>query len=143
MKLKDVMTMRVETVGPESTLREASEKMSSLNIGALPVCEDDRVVGIVTDRDITVRGLARGSNPDTSKVSEIMTRDVVCGFEEQSVKEAASIMEEKQIRRLPVLDRYQRIIGIVSLGDLAVKTGDDSLSGELIERISEPARPAR
>ncbi len=143
MKLKDIMTMRVETVGPDCTLREASERMSSLNIGALPVCESDRVVGIVTDRDITVRGLAKGCNPDTSKVSEIMTQDVMCGFEEQSVKEAASIMEDKQIRRMPVLDRYQRIIGIVSLGDLAVKTGDDRLSGQLIERISEPARPTR
>lgn len=143
MKLKDIMTLQVETLRPDSTLKEAADKMRSLNVGALPICENDRIVGIVTDRDLTVRGIAKGCDPATDKVSQIMTRDVICGFEEQSVKEAASIMEEKQIRRMPVLDRDQRVIGIVSLGDLAVKTRDDKLSGEVLERISEPAKPRR
>lgn len=143
MKLKDVMTMPVETIDPNTTIKEASDKMCSINVGALPVCENDRIVGLVTDRDIVVRCVANACDILTTPVSQVMTRDVVCGFEEQSIKEAASVMQERQIRRMPVLDRYQRVIGIVSLGDLAVRARDDRLSGETLERVSEPARPER
>ncbi len=144
MKLKDVMTRGVETIRPQSTLKEAAYKMKSLNVGAMPVCdEDNRLIGLLTDRDVTVRATAEGRDPNSTKASDIMTRDLICGFEEQDIREAASIMEQKQIRRIPVLDRNQQIIGIVSLGDLAVKARDEKLAGEVIQRVSEPARPQR
>ena len=142
MKLKDVMTREVEIVEPDATLKEVSQRMKALDIGVLPVCENDRVIGLITDRDITVRAIAEGRNPSTTKASEIMSQDLICGFEEQDVKEAASIMEERQIRRMPVLDRNQHIVGIVSLGDLAVKTRDEKLAGKTLEGISEPAHPS-
>lgn len=143
MKLKDVMTRDVETMEPDVTLREAAQRMKALNVGSLPICENDRVVGLITDRDIVVRAVAEGRNPSITKIGEVMSEDIVCGFEEQDVKEAASIMEQRQIRRMPVLDRNQRIIGIVSLGDLAVKTQDEKLVGKALEGISEPAQPQK
>ncbi len=143
MKLKEVMTHDVETVEPDVNLKEVAQRMKALNVGVLPICENDRLIGLITDRDITVRAIAEGRNPSTTKVSEIMSEELICGFEEQDIKEAASIMEEKQIRRMPVLDRNQHIVGIVSLGDLAVKTRDERLVGKTLEGISEPAHPGK
>jgi CBS domain-containing protein len=143
MQLKDVMTRDVEVVHPHATLEEAAAKMDSLNIGPLPVCDGNRLVGMVTDRDITVRATAAGKDPRTTQVREVMTDDVVYCFDDDDTNEAARLMEEQQIRRLVVLDRDKRLVGIVSLGDLAVATQDDQLSGEVLERISEPAEPDR
>jgi CBS domain-containing protein len=143
MQLKDVMTRDVEVVHPNATLEEAAAKMDSLDIGPLPVCDGNRLVGMVTDRDITVRATAAGKDPRTTQVREVMTDDVVYCFDDDDTNEAARLMEEQQIRRLVVLDRDKRLVGIVSLGDLAVATQDDQLSGEVLERISEPAEPDR
>ena len=104
----------------------------------LPVCDGDRLVGVITDRDITVRSVAQGHDPKTARVQEVMTPEVIYCFDDEDVKEAAKKMEEKQVRRLPVLNREKRLVGIVSLGDLAVRTGKEKLAGEVLERVSEP-----
>ncbi|MEW6296620.1 MAG: CBS domain-containing protein [Thermodesulfobacteriota bacterium] len=143
MQIRDVMTPKVEIVHPDAALREAAEKMSQLDVGPLPVCDGERLVGMLTDRDITVRATAKGCDPNTTKVRDVMTPDVVYCFEDQDVETAAQMMEMRQIRRLPVLNREKRLVGIVSLGDVAVKTGDQNLAGEALERVSEPAEPKR
>jgi CBS domain-containing protein len=115
--------------------------MRARDIGALPVCEDDRVVGVVTDRDITVRATAEGRGPKKTKVRDVMTWDIVCVPEDQTVQDAARLMEERQVRRVLVLNHDQRLVGIVSLGDLAVGTGQERLAGEVLKRVSEPSGP--
>jgi CBS domain-containing protein len=111
--------------------------MRELDVGMLPVCDNDRLVGTVTDRDITIRGVARGLDPKSTPVREVMTHEVVCCFEEQSIEEAGRLMEERQIRRLPVINQDKRLVGIVSLGDLAVRTHSGILAGEVLEQVSE------
>jgi CBS domain-containing protein len=138
MRVKEVMTSGVECIHPESTLQEAADRMKALNIGPLPVCEDDRLVGMLTDRDITIRATAAGRDPLVTPVRDAMTRDVIYCFEDQLVEEAAKLMKEKQVRRLLVLNHDKRLVGIVSLGDLAIETGDDELVGDTVEAISEP-----
>jgi CBS domain-containing protein len=117
--------------------------MDALKVGPLPVCDGDRLGGMLTDRDITVRATAAGLDPKTTRVRDVMTDEVLYCFEDQNTDEAARIMAEQQIRRLVILNRDKRLVGIVSLGDVAVQTGDDRLSGEVLERVSEPARPDR
>jgi CBS domain-containing protein len=144
MRVNEVMTRGVECVAPTATLREAARKMRDLDVGLLPVCGDnDRLVGMVTDRDITVRGVAEAQEGKGVRVRDVMTPDVIYCFEDQDVQEAARLMKDKQVRRLPALDRDKRLVGIVSLGDLAVKAGDERLAGETVERVSEPAAPRR
>jgi CBS domain-containing protein len=117
--------------------------MRQLDVGSLPVCENERLVGMLTDRDITVRCVSEGFDPRTDLVREVMTPQVVYCFEDQDVTEAAKLMKEKQIRRLAVLNRQKRLTGIVSLGDLAVEAGNEQLAGETLEGISEPSSPQR
>jgi CBS domain-containing protein len=143
MQLKEVMTPHVEVIAPEATIREAAEKMRHLDIGPLPVCEGERLVGMVTDRDITVRAVAEGRDPVTTLVREVMTPDLVYGFDDQEVEDAARLMEQYQIRRLPVLNRHKRLVGIVALGDLAVHPGQQPLAGEVLEQVSEPGTSGR
>ena len=143
MLVQDVMTRNAECTRPNATLQEVAERMNALNVGSLPVCDNDRLVGMITDRDITVRSVSAGHDPQTDHVSDAMTPGIVYCFEDQDVEEAAHLMNEKQIRRLPVLNREKRLVGIVALGDLAVQTGDEELAGETIEGISEPSIPNR
>lgn len=143
MQLKDVMTREVEVISPEDSIEEAARKMDRFNVGPLPVCDGQRLVGMVTDRDITVRATAAGKDPRSARVREAMTRDVLYCFDDQDVGEAAELMKTQQIRRLPVLDRSQRLVGIVSVGDLATDVPDDRLSGQVLEQVSEPAQPDR
>lgn len=143
MEIAAIMTRNVEVVKPDSILQEAAAKMKSLDVGMLPVCDGDRLVGMLTDRDITVRATAEGHDPGKTRVRDVMTPDVICCFEDQSVQEAAKLMEERQIRRLPVLSKDKRLIGIVSLGDLAVHAGDENLAGRTVQQVSEPASPKR
>jgi CBS domain-containing protein len=143
MQVKEIMTTNAECTRPEATLQEATDRMKSLNVGSLPVCGDDRLVGIITDRDITVRATAKGNNPMVTPVSDIMTPHVAYCFEDDDVAEAARIMSEKQIRRLAVLNRDKRLVGIVSLGDMAVDTGNTVMAGTTLEAVSEPAAPRR
>src|ERR1700736_5017930 len=126
MLVKEIMTRNVEVVSPGDTLEQAARKMEELNIGPLPVCEGNRVVGILTDRDITVRATAAGCDPKTTLVSEAMSHDVISCHEDQDVSEAAAIMKEHQIRRLLVMSRTDDLVGIVSLADLATLGANES-----------------
>jgi CBS domain-containing protein len=137
------MTRNVETVRPDASLEEAARKMDDLNVGPLPVCDGDRLVGLVTDRDITVRATAAGKDPRSTPIREAMSQDLVYCYEDQDVQDAARLMQDKQIRRVPVLNRQERMVGIVSLGDIAAEGRDDRLSGEVLERVSEPSTPDR
>src|SRR5215472_188941 len=141
MQVREAMTRRVECIRPDAALREAADRMKALDIGSLPVCDNDRLVGMLTDRDITVRATAEGLPPGLGQVRDVMTPDIVYCFEDQDVQEAARLMQEHQIRRLVVLNRDKRLAGIVSLGDLAVETGDEKVAGETLEQLSEPASP--
>jgi CBS domain-containing protein len=144
MQVKDVMTIDVECISPDTTLREAAQKMKELDIGSLPICgDDDRLAGIVTDRDITVRAVAEGLDPSRAQVGDIMTPNIIYCFEDQDISDAAHMMEQNQIRRLVVLNRDKRLVGFLSLGDLAVDTGNEELAGHTLEAVSEPAVPTR
>jgi CBS domain-containing protein len=143
MQIKEVMTTGVEVVRPDDTLQEAARRMKSIDVGPLPVCDGDRLLGMITDRDIIIRATAEGRDPKVTRVKEAMTPGVVYVFEDQDIEEAASLMKERQIRRLVVLDRDKRLVGILSLGDIAADIQDDELSGEVLERVSEPSEPFR
>jgi CBS domain-containing protein len=123
-------------------LQEAAQMMRDLDVGPLPVCGDnDRLQGIITDRDIVVRAIADGRDPKKVRVQDVMSPNILYCFEDQGVDEAAQLMQGRQVRRLVVLNRDKRLVGIVSLGDLATKTRDKSMSGETLEQVSEPAFP--
>jgi CBS domain-containing protein len=139
MLVKDVMTRAVECVRPEDTIQTAARKMRDLDVGPVPVCDNDRLAGMLTDRDIAVRCAADGHDPKACKVRDVMTPEVVYCFDDQPVEEAERIMKEKQLRRLLVLNRDKRLVGIVSLGDLAVRTGNRKQAGEVLHEVSEPA----
>ena len=140
MLLRDVMTRHIQEIPPQATLQDAAEKMKSLDVGALPVCENDKLIGMLTDRDIAIRAVASGQDPKSTRVSDAMTSDVCYCFEDEDIDKAAKLMEERQIRRLVVMDRNKHAVGIVSLGDLATRVGNDNLSGEVLERVSEPGK---
>ena len=136
MKLKELMTPDVEIVRPNATLKEAAMKMKELDVGLLPVCDDEQLCGMLTDRDITVRSTADGQDPTTTPVEGVMTQNVVYAFEDQDEENAAKLMEENQIRRLIIINRDNRLVGIVSIGDLATRARRDQLSGEALGKVS-------
>src|SRR5262245_58570635 len=117
--------------------------MRHLDIGSLPVCDGDRLVGLLTDRDLTVRAVADGQDPRMTQVRTVMTPEAVYGFVDQDVQDAARLMEQYQIRRLPVLDRSKRLVGMVALGDMATHRGNQPLAGEVLEEVSEPGKSGR
>lgn len=141
MQLKEFINYRVEVVHPDDTLQHAAEKMKDLDVGSMPVCEGQHLVGMLTDRDITIRATAKGQDPTKTEVRDVMTADVLYCFENQDVEEAARMMQENQIRRLFVLNEDEELVGITSLGELATITGDRAMVGETLERISEPTEP--
>lgn len=130
------MTRDVQTLPPEATIKQAAESMKAADIGAIPICEEGRLLGMITDRDIAIRGVAEGRHPEETKASEIMSRDVIACREDQTIEEVARLMQEIQIRRLPVVDAEQRVIGIVSLDDLATRAGEHGLSGKTLEEVA-------
>ena len=136
MKISEVMTRDVETVQPDQTAQEAASFMLRADAGSIPVAEGDRLIGMITDRDIAVRGVAQGHGPDTP-VRELMTSGLVCARIDDDVEEVANRMSEAQVRRLPVIDESERLVGIVSLGDLSRKT-DDETAHEALEGVSAP-----
>jgi CBS domain-containing protein len=145
MKLRDVMTRKVEVIEPDASIQEAAQKMKSLDVGSLPVCDGERLLGMITDRDIVVRGLAKGDGRQLNQysVQDVMTSKVIYCYEDDDVTEAARMMSDKQIRRLPVLNRDKRLVGIVALGDVAVDSEDTAMSGKALKAISKPAEPTR
>jgi CBS domain-containing protein len=143
MELRDIMTRNVEVVNGNASLKEAATKMKKLDVGLIPVCDGDRLKGLLTDRDITIRATADGRDPSKTKVNEVMSTDIAYCLENQAVDEAVILMEARQIRRLPILNQDKQLVGIVSLADIAVHVGDRDLTGETLEEISEPAEPKR
>ena len=137
MKLKEIMTLDVEVIHPDDSLQTAAQKMQDRDIGFLPVCDGDRLVGVVSDRDIIVRVIAEGMDPKAMIGRDLVTAPVIYCFEDQDVDEAARIMQDNQIRRLVILNRDKRLVGVVSLGDLARNRPADR-SGEVLQSVSEP-----
>jgi len=141
LNIESVMTSEVAVVNPQDTVRSAAETMKRLDVGSAPVCNGRTLVGMITDRDIAVRAVAEGRNPQSTTVEQVMTRDVVYCFADQDVQEVADAMAASQVRRMPILNRQHELVGIVSLGDLAVDVADDEMSGEVLEEVSQPSQP--
>jgi CBS domain-containing protein len=140
MKVHEIMTAHARCVGPDNTLVEAAGLMRELDVGALPVCEDDRLAGMVTDRDIALRGVADGLDPNTTAIRDVMSPGIVYAFADQEVEEIVRLMEQRQIRRVPVVNREKRLVGIVSLGDIAISS-NPAFSGMALRDVSEPRDP--
>jgi CBS domain-containing protein len=141
MQISDVMTSDVEVIRPDASIRDAAMRMRDLDVGSLPVCDGNKILGMISDRDITLRATAKGANPDQTRVEEVMTRNIVYCYEDQDVKEAGKVMGYNQIRRLPILNREKRLVGILSLGDISTDVKNDQLSGETLQEVSLPSRP--
>jgi CBS domain-containing protein len=136
MKVSEAMTKDVRVANPDETIQQAARTMASLDAGVLPVGEKDHLVGMITDRDIAIRGIAQGKGPD-AKVRDVMTKDVKYCFEDQDLKEITRNMADIQVRRLPVLNRDKRLVGILSLGDIATSR-DSKDAGAALQGISRP-----
>jgi CBS domain-containing protein len=142
-KVSEVMTRGVRSLAPSDTVLQAAQAMDELNVGVIPVCDGDKLVGMVTDRDIVVRGLAQGRDGKT-RLSDVMSSHVRTATEDQEIDEVLATMGDAQIRRMPVVDVRQKLVGIVSLGDIAVKDpGDEHDVAESLSDISSPAQPDR
>ncbi|MGA0571145.1 CBS domain-containing protein [Variovorax sp. VNK109] len=139
--VSEIMTRGVRTMSPSETVAHAAQAMHELNVGSLPVCSNNRLVGILTDRDIVVRGVAQGLGADTP-VKDLMSPKLDYCYEDQPVQEVMDRMRESKVRRLPVLDKEDQLVGIVSLGDVATNLEVGESGGTLAE-ISEPSRPDR
>lgn len=141
MKVKDVMTSEVVTCKTSHTLPDCASTMRELNVGVMPVLDDQfNLIGILTDRDIAVRAVARGVDPNKAQVGNFMTPHPITVAPDINVEDAAEIMADNQVRRLPVCDSSGKLVGIVSLGDLAVDVGESELIAETLEEISVPTR---
>jgi len=138
MKVSEVMTRDVQTVGPDQRVQDAASFMLSADAGSIPVTDGDRLIGMITDRDIAVRGIAKGHGPDTL-VRDLMSDDMVFVRDSDSVAEAAARMSEAQVRRLPVIDAQEKLCGIVSLGDLA-READPDTAEQALEGVAQPGR---
>jgi len=134
MKVSDVMTRDVATVSPDQTAREAASFMLNADAGSIPVTEGDRLVGMITDRDIAVRGIAKGNGPETP-VRDLMSNDIICARMDDDVEAIASKMSDSQVRRLPVIDEQARLCGIVSLGDLS-READEDCAQQALQGVS-------
>jgi len=137
MKVQEIMTTNVECVAPDAGLLELANKMKTLDVGFIPICENDRLAGTVTDRDIVIRGLAGGKDVKTVKARDIMTNDIFWCFEDQEVKEVANKMRDKEVRRMLILNREKRLVGVVSIGDISKV--EEKESGTTLKDITEAA----
>jgi CBS domain-containing protein len=140
MQISERMSRDVELAAPGQSIAEAAALMASLDVGALPVGENDRLVGMITDRDIVVRALAQGRGPDTP-IRDVMSSEIRYCYEDQSIEDVARNMGDIQVRRLPVLNRDKRLVGIVSLGDIATSKEDPQHSGEALSQVSRRGGP--
>lgn len=137
MQLKELMTPEVERVPKDASAQEVAQKMRSLDIGMIPVYDGDRLVGMVTDRDLALRVVAEGHDVAQTPAHTVMTPEVIYCYEDQNVEDAAEVMEQQQIRRLIVLNRNKRLVGIVSLGDLATHQRSKKVAGKALSEISK------
>lgn len=135
--VSEIMSTDVQVIGPEESLQRAAQMMDQLNVGSLPVCAGDRLLGMVTDRDITIRGTAAGLAPAEGCVSDVMSGDVQWCTEDQDTEEVMRVMAEAQVRRLPVISIERDLVGIVSIGDLATRTPNHV--DEVVRSISTPS----
>ncbi len=142
MKIREIMTPSVRCVRPEDTLVDAASLMRELDVGILPVLKGSAVLGMITDRDITIRAVAAARPPADTQVREVMTPGVFFVHDDQDVEEALEVLKEHQIRRVPVVSRDHRLVGILSLGDIAVDAST-AQSGEVLKHVSRPAEPVR
>jgi CBS domain-containing protein len=138
MKVSECMTREVRIVDPAETLQDAARTMADIDAGFLPVRENDRLIGIITDRDIAIRAVGTGRGPD-AKIREVMSGEVRYCYDDEDVDDVLQNMAEQQIRRLPVVDRNKRLVGIVSITDLAASGDDPALSGETLGEIARPS----
>ena len=138
-QLKHVMSRDVKVIGPEMTIREAARSMCDGDFGMMPVGENDRMIGTISDRDIAIRAVAEGKGPAT-KVREIMSAGICWAYDDDTVEHAARLMSEHQVRRLPVVNHDKRLVGIVALGDFAVDSSQIEPAAKALSRISEPSR---
>jgi CBS domain-containing protein len=141
-QVSEAMTRGVRTMAPNESVMKAAQAMDELNVGSIPVCDGERLVGMVTDRDIVLRAVAQGCAADRTPLSQVMSEHVRWCYEDESVDEVAAKMRQTQIRRLPVVDREQHLVGILALGDLAAK-GEDEQAEDVLRDVSEPAEPDR
>ena len=137
-KLKDLMSRDVKVISPDMSIRDAARQMRDGDFGMLPVGENDRMIGTISDRDIAIRAVADGKDTGT-KVRDVMSEGIAWAFEDDSVEEAAKIMSKRQVRRLPVVDRDKRLVGIVALGDFAVESSEIRPAAEALSEISKPS----
>lgn len=140
LKVRDIMTKDVAYINPLSPITEAAQLMQKHNVGSIPVCDTSGVVGIVTDRDIVVRNVAHGTDPKSTKVQDVMTSQVTTANPEMDVNDAARIMTQSQIRRIPVVEN-NFLIGMVSLGDVATEPRYDEEASDALSEISKPSKP--
>jgi CBS domain-containing protein len=138
MKISDIMTRNVEVARPDDSIQTVAQRMADLDVGSLPVCDGQTILGMVTDRDITIRATAKGLSGDTG-VTQVMTADVEYAFEDDDLQEVADKMAKKQIRRLPIVDRDKKLCGILAIADIA-REDKDKRVGETVEKISQPER---
>ena len=138
MQLRDVMTKPAQYVSPSTPIGEAASVMRAKDIGMLLVTDNEKLVGTVTDRDIVIRGLAKGLDPRVAETKDVMTDRMLYCFDDQDTEDAAKVMQDSQVRRLAILDRNKKLVGVVSLGDLAVRSNDETLSGEVMKQVAAP-----
>ncbi|WP_338786424.1 CBS domain-containing protein [Metabacillus sp. FJAT-53654] len=141
VNITEVMTINAESCTPESTCKEVAVKMKDLDVGVIPICDNQKLVGIITDRDLVLQGLANNLSSE-STIAGLMSKDVVTGTKDMSIKEAANVMSQEKIRRLPIVEKGN-LVGIVSLGDLAINNQSNQKAGNVLEEISMPAEPKR
>jgi CBS domain-containing protein len=137
-QLKDLMSRDVKVINPDTTIGEAAKKMRDGDFGMMPVGEDDRMIGTISDRDIAIRAVAEDKNAST-KVRDVMSEGIVWVYEDDSVERVAAIMSKHQVRRLPVVNRDKRLVGIVALGDFAVESSEIQPAAEALAEISKPS----
>lgn len=142
LKIKDIMTKNVAYVNPDSMVTDAAQLMQKHNIGSIPVCDNSGVIGIVTDRDIVVRNIAHGNNPMDTPVKDVMTSQIKTVTPEMDVRDAATVMSDNKIRRMPVVENNQ-LVGMVALGDLATNSSFDMEASQALSEISSPSKPEK
>jgi CBS domain-containing protein len=136
MKVKDAMSTDVQLITPDRTIREAAQRMIEIDAGVLPVAENDRLVGMITDRDIAVRAVALGKSPD-SKVREAMSGEVLYCYDDEDLTHVSRNMSDMKVRRLPVVNRDKRLVGVISVGDIA-RHEQPTTVGRMVSKVSEP-----
>ena len=142
MKVKDVMTKKIAYINPASTVVEAAQLMQKHNVGSIPVCDQSGVIGIVTDRDIVVRNIAHGNNPQNTKVQDVMTSNVATATPDMDISDVSKLMGGSQIRRVPVVEN-NKLVGMVSLGDVATDAKYDTEVAQALSEISSPSNPQK